>query len=87
MSFPGREEVINPTLKNKGFKNNNTSPIHPPHHLNTLPTKRSEAERVGSGIVNTKTLSVSLVFSFIYPTSFVLLFISQERCLIPFNER
>ena len=45
--------LLDLTLKNKGFKNNNTSPIHPLHSLNTLPAKRSEAERVGSVIVNT----------------------------------
>ena len=55
------------TLKNKDFKNNNTSPIHPLHSLNTLPAKRSEAERGGSVIVKTRTLSVSSVSTFVSP--------------------
>ena len=41
--------------------------MHPLHSLNTLPAKRSEAERVGSVIVNTRILSASSVSSFVYP--------------------
>ena len=45
--------LLNLTLKNKSSKNKDTPPIHPLLSLNTLPAKRSEAERVGSVIVNT----------------------------------
>ena len=48
--------LLNLTLKNKSSKNKDTPPIHPPHPLNTLPTKRSKAERVGSVIVKTRIL-------------------------------
>ena len=70
--------LLNLTLKNKSSKNKDTPPIHPPHSLNTLPTKRSEAERVGSVIVNTRILSVSSMSTFVSPILRLTIFITGE---------
>ena len=70
--------LLNLTLKNKSSKNKDTPPIHPPHPLNTLPTKRSKAERVGSVIVNTRILSVSSVSSFVSPILRLTIYITGE---------
>ena len=70
--------LLNLTLKNKSSKNKDTPPIHPPHPLNTLPTKRSKAERVGSVIVNTRILSVSSMSSFVSPFLRLTIYITGE---------
>lgn len=70
--------LLNLTLKNKSSKNKDTPPIHPPHPLNTLPTKRSKAERVGSVIVNTRILSVSSMSSFVSPILRLTIYITGE---------
>ena len=78
--------LLNLTLKNKSSKNKDTPPIHPPHPLNTLPTKRSKAERVGSVIVNTRILSVSSMSSFVSPILRLTIYITGEVSLISFSE-